>query len=30
LVDEYQSDKIKYPEMVKKLSKLRDGKIFKI
>jgi len=30
LVDEYQSEKIKYSEMVQKLSALRDGKTFKI
>ena len=30
LVDEYQSEKIKYSEMVQKLSALRDGKVFKI
>jgi len=30
LVDEYKKEKMEYPEMVKKLEKLRTGKIFKI
>jgi len=30
LVDEYKKEKMEYPEMVKRLEKLRTGKIFKI